>query len=137
MGFPQLDASTYPSQIFWLFVCVLCLFGFVKTVFIPRVVGILETREKRIQGDKDKAESVVLSTQKIQREMEEQILENRQRARHQREVQMQEFSQRRQEKLDRLQRGFERKCHLLEKEELVFPVERPDFVDLLLQRGQQ
>lgn len=137
MEFPQLDFATYPSQIFWLLVCVCVLFSFVKLVFVPRLAYILDTREKRIQGDKDKAQDVILSTQKIQKEYEDQLQENRHRARQQREAQMKEFNERRQERFEKLQRSFERKRAALEKGDVRPTLESPNFIDVLLrERGR-
>lgn len=115
MGFPQFDVSTYPSQIFWLLVCSVVLSVFVKVVFLPRLGAILDTRNKRIQGDLEKAKEITETTQKKQSEYDDQLEQNRMRARHQRDEQMQEFSQRRQERLDRQMKNFVRKRALLEK----------------------
>ncbi len=54
-GLPQLDARTYPSQIFWLLVSFFLLYWLLKTKAIPRIADILETRQDRIGADLDRA----------------------------------------------------------------------------------
>lgn len=54
-GLPQLDASSYPSQIFWLIVSFLLLFWLFKTKALPRVGEVLESRQDRIAADLDRA----------------------------------------------------------------------------------
>jgi F-type H+-transporting ATPase subunit b len=54
-GLPQLDASTYVSQIFWLVLAFGTLFWLLKTKGLPRIADILETRQERITADLDRA----------------------------------------------------------------------------------
>jgi F-type H+-transporting ATPase subunit b len=54
-GMPQLDASTYASQIFWLIVTFLLLFWLLRTKALPRVGEILEARQDRVAADLDRA----------------------------------------------------------------------------------
>lgn len=54
-GLPQLDARTFPSQIFWLIVSFALLYHLLKTRAIPRIADILETRQDRIGADLDRA----------------------------------------------------------------------------------
>jgi F-type H+-transporting ATPase subunit b len=54
-GLPQLDARTFPSQIFWLIVSFALLYWLLKTKAIPRIADILETRQDRIGADLDRA----------------------------------------------------------------------------------
>ncbi|MDR3224523.1 MAG: ATP synthase F0 subunit B [Holosporales bacterium] len=51
---PQLDSSTYVSQLFWLFVSIAILVVSLRRRFIPRINGILSKREKLIEsGNKE------------------------------------------------------------------------------------
>ena len=52
---PQLDASTFATQILWLILCFIALYYLLKTKALPRVADILETRQERISADLDKA----------------------------------------------------------------------------------
>ncbi|MBA3813424.1 MAG: hypothetical protein H0X26_02865 [Alphaproteobacteria bacterium] len=42
---PQLDTTTFPSQLFWLGVCFLVLYWILSYFLIPKMVGVLEKRE--------------------------------------------------------------------------------------------
>jgi F-type H+-transporting ATPase subunit b len=54
-GLPQLDATTFPSQIFWLIVSFLALYWLFSRKALPRVSDILEARQSRISSDLDQA----------------------------------------------------------------------------------
>lgn len=54
-GMPQLDASTYATQILWLVLCFIALYYLLKTKALPRVADILEARQERISNDLDRA----------------------------------------------------------------------------------
>ncbi len=52
---PQLDFSTYASQIFWLFVSFGLLYWLVARKAIPAIGGAIEHRRARIADDLDEA----------------------------------------------------------------------------------
>ncbi|MBT3559127.1 MAG: F0F1 ATP synthase subunit B' [Rhodospirillales bacterium] len=52
---PQLDISTFPSQIFWLTVTFAALFLIMWKVAVPRIADVLESRQRRIEDNLDKA----------------------------------------------------------------------------------
>ena len=54
-GLPQLDAATFPSQIFWLIVSFGALYWLFSRKALPRVGEILEARQERIAADLDRA----------------------------------------------------------------------------------
>jgi F-type H+-transporting ATPase subunit b len=54
-GLPQLDAKTFPSQIFWLIVAFATLLYLLTKRALPRVSEILEARQERIAADLDRA----------------------------------------------------------------------------------
>lgn len=54
-GLPQLDVSTFPSQIVWLIVAFGTLYWLMTRKALPRLTDILEAREERIAGDLDRA----------------------------------------------------------------------------------
>ncbi len=54
-GMPQLDGSTFATQILWLIVSFAVLYYLLKRKALPRVADILETRQERISADLDKA----------------------------------------------------------------------------------
>ena len=52
---PQLDLSTFPSQIFWLAVFFVVLYVLMKRLALPKIEKIIEERRARVEGDLDKA----------------------------------------------------------------------------------
>ena len=57
-GLPQLDATWYPAQLFWLVVTFGLLFLFFWRVTLPMIEGILRERRNRIEGDLGIAEKM-------------------------------------------------------------------------------
>ena len=55
-GLPQLDFTSFPSQIFWLVVTCVVLFQLMNKVALPRIAGVLEERADAIADDLDRAE---------------------------------------------------------------------------------
>lgn len=55
---PQLDPSTYPSQLFWLVVTFAILFLLMWKVALPRVGTTIEARERKIRDDLERAEAL-------------------------------------------------------------------------------
>lgn len=53
---PQLDVSTFSSQIFWLLICFGTLYYLLSRRALPRVSEILEARQDRIAADLDQAQ---------------------------------------------------------------------------------
>ncbi len=54
-GMPQLDFSTFPSQIFWLAIAFGFLYLALDRFLIPRIGGAIEERKDRIADDLDMA----------------------------------------------------------------------------------
>jgi F-type H+-transporting ATPase subunit b len=54
-GLPQLDVSTFPSQIFWLILTFGTLYYLMTRKALPRLSEILEARQERIASDLDRA----------------------------------------------------------------------------------
>ena len=50
-GFPPFDATTFASQLVWLVIAFVALYLLISRVAVPRIGGIFEARDKRIQGD--------------------------------------------------------------------------------------
>src|SRR3954452_18999661 len=49
-GMPQLNAGTYPSQIFWLVIGFATLYYLMRRKALPRVTEILEARQDPVAG---------------------------------------------------------------------------------------
>lgn len=55
---PQLDLSTYSSQIFWLLLCF-CLLWFMMSVFVtPKIADVIEQRKRKINEYIKKADNL-------------------------------------------------------------------------------
>lgn len=54
-GLPQMDVSTFPSQIFWLAVTFGLLYWIMSTLVLPRLGAAIEERRDRIADDLDRA----------------------------------------------------------------------------------
>lgn len=52
---PQLDVSTFPSQLFWLAISFLVLYLLMARLTVPRIESVVESRRHRIEGDLDRA----------------------------------------------------------------------------------
>ncbi|MGI9435498.1 MAG: hypothetical protein ACR2Q4_11835 [Geminicoccaceae bacterium] len=53
---PQLDVSTFVSQVFWLIVCFGALYYLLSRKALPRVAETLEARADRVRADLDEAQ---------------------------------------------------------------------------------
>jgi len=52
---PQFDASTFPSQLFWLTVSLVVFFIIMRNNALPKIEEALETRRRKIDDDLDRA----------------------------------------------------------------------------------
>jgi F-type H+-transporting ATPase subunit b len=50
-GFPPFQKETFASQIVWLAIAFVALYLLISRIAVPRIGGIFEERDKRIQGD--------------------------------------------------------------------------------------
>lgn len=55
---PQLDTSTYPSQLLWLALTFGALYLVLSRVLLPRIASAIETRKSRIASDLSQAEQL-------------------------------------------------------------------------------
>ena len=79
---PQLDATTFSSQLFWLVICFLALYFILSYILVPKIAGVLENREtireKKINQAslyREEAESLLMT-------YEQRLSEARQEAQH-------------------------------------------------------
>ncbi len=54
-GLPQLDTTTFASQLFWLLISFAVLYFVIARVAAPKIGGVLADRAGRIKGDLDSA----------------------------------------------------------------------------------
>jgi F-type H+-transporting ATPase subunit b len=55
---PQLDTSTYPSQLLWLAITFGALYLLLSKVLLPKISNAIETRQSRIAADLAQAEQL-------------------------------------------------------------------------------
>ena len=77
---PQLDVSTFPSQIFWLIICFSILYYLLSRRALPRVSEILEARQDRIAADLDQAQRLRRDAESALATYEEAIAKAQDRA---------------------------------------------------------
>lgn len=78
---PQFDPTTFPSQLFWLVVTFLALYWVVARFAIPRIGDIMEQRERVVQDDLDRAESLRAEAEKALADYEAAMADARDQAR--------------------------------------------------------
>lgn len=54
-GLPQLDISTFASQLFWLLISFVILYTVISRVAAPKIGGVIQDRANRIRGDLETA----------------------------------------------------------------------------------
>ncbi len=77
---PQLDLSTWISQIFWLIITFTAMYVVMSTLILPRMTSILERREQKISGDLKRAEELRADAQNIIEEYTEHLKSAREEA---------------------------------------------------------
>jgi F-type H+-transporting ATPase subunit b len=76
-GMPQLDVSTFPSQIFWLAVTFVILFIFFRGRTLPEISGVLEKREGHIHDSVAEADNLRRQAQEAKRVYESTLEQGR------------------------------------------------------------
>jgi F-type H+-transporting ATPase subunit b len=67
---PQLDITSFPTQIFWLFLIFVGLYIFVSNWFIPGMNDIVERRDAKVTSDVAQAEEMVKQHRHLKAEMD-------------------------------------------------------------------
>lgn len=78
---PQFDPTSFPSQLFWLVISFLALYWIVARFAIPRIGDILEQRERVVQDDLDRAESLKAEAEQALADYEAAMADAREQAR--------------------------------------------------------
>ena len=77
---PQLDVSTYASQIFWLLIAFSTLYYLLSRKGLPRIADVLEARRDRIAADLDQAQHLRAEAEDALATHESHMLEAREQA---------------------------------------------------------
>jgi F-type H+-transporting ATPase subunit b len=70
---PQLDFTTYSSQIFWFILCFSILYLSTHFIILPRIRSILSKRHDLIENDKNLAEEINQQIDLINNEGQENL----------------------------------------------------------------
>ncbi len=79
-AFPQLDFSTYPSQMFWLAVTFVIIYVLSTTVLLPPVAKVIEKRKSKLEDDITKARELNNEAEKLKRDYEKELNKSRKEA---------------------------------------------------------
>lgn len=79
-GLPQLDPSSYSSQIFWLAVTFVLLYLIFSRKILPELSSTIESRHARIQEDLESAESLKEEAESIHQAYEGSLKDARDKA---------------------------------------------------------
>lgn len=79
-GLPQLDFSTYVTQIFWLLITFSVLYVFFAKKTLPDISGVIDKRHENIQNDLDNAEHLKEEAEKAHEAYDKILDEARQKS---------------------------------------------------------
>ena len=77
---PQLDTSTFASQLFWLVLSFVVLLWVMWKIVIPRIADVLQDRQERIDDDLEKAEKLRNESAEVLEAYEKTIADGRSQA---------------------------------------------------------
>lgn len=73
IGFPQLDPSSYASQVFWLAVAFVVLYFLMSRIALPRIAEVLDMRHKQREGNLTRAEEMREETERVKTTYEQAL----------------------------------------------------------------
>ncbi|HCP19213.1 MAG: hypothetical protein CBC12_11610 [Candidatus Puniceispirillum sp. TMED52] len=79
-GLPQLDFTTWPTQIFWLIVSFMLAYLLMWRVVVPRIGSVLEERHNRIEDDLRRARQASEDAEKARVTFEDMLANARNEA---------------------------------------------------------
>lgn len=79
-GMPQLDPTSYPSQIFWLMVTFVVLYAVLSRFVLPRIGTVLESRQSKIDADLSRASHLKDTAEAAREAYEKGLVQSRQRS---------------------------------------------------------
>ena len=74
---PQLDTATFAPQLVWLAITFIGLYLILARAVLPRIASVLEARQKRIDGNLEKAEALKVKAEAARAAYEEALEEAR------------------------------------------------------------
>jgi F-type H+-transporting ATPase subunit b len=79
-NFPPFDAHSFASQLVWLVIAFVLLYGLMAKLALPRVGAIIENRQKKIEGDIADAETLKAQSEEALAAYEKALSDARARA---------------------------------------------------------
>ena len=79
-GLPQLNPATFAPQIVWLVISFVALYLVMSKVALPRVMGVLDARQGRIEDSLSRAEALKVQASEVLTQYETSMNEARARA---------------------------------------------------------
>lgn len=79
-GMPQLDPSSFSSQLFWLGITFVILYVVMARSVIPRIREVLEKRQNQIQHDLDTAEKSKTQAETAKLNYEEEVIQAKEKS---------------------------------------------------------
>jgi len=77
---PQFDFSTFPTQLFWLIVSFVALYMILWRTALPKISGVLEDRQRKIDDDLDRAAASKQEAETVLAEYEKAVADSTARA---------------------------------------------------------
>jgi F-type H+-transporting ATPase subunit b len=74
---PQLDVTTFPTQVFWLVISFVVLYLLMSRLGLPRIRRIIDERRQRIAGDLERAAQMKSETETVIAAYEKSLAEAR------------------------------------------------------------
>jgi F-type H+-transporting ATPase subunit b len=79
-AFPPMDATTFPSQIFWLVIFFGLLYLLMSRLALPKMAAVLEKRHRTIEGDLARASALSTETEAAVQAYEKSLADARAKA---------------------------------------------------------
>ena len=79
---PQLDFSTYISQIFWLLIVFCWIYFILAKKYLPRISNVIQERINRIDANLADAKNLSLERKQIEEKLDELLKKAREEARY-------------------------------------------------------
>lgn len=76
-GLPQFDPTSFTSQLFWLAIVFVVLYTFFAKQGLPKVGGVITSRNDQIEGDRNSAESMTRQAQTVMETYEKSLVQAR------------------------------------------------------------
>ena len=77
---PQLDTSTFASQLFWLCICFFTMLFIMSKIIIPKIADILEQRQRKIDSYLNKAYQIKLQAEEALKKYQDALTDATQKA---------------------------------------------------------